>query len=86
MQDTPPSASAYTSVESPWEQAPSVAQFPPDVFLDIHTFECLNQVLPRPVIDIPAEVLNLIGDGATVQHTVNAYFATIYPSPRSAYK
>ncbi|KAK6214964.1 fungal specific transcription factor domain-containing protein [Colletotrichum tabaci] len=77
MEDTPPSASAYTSVEPLWEQAP-VAQFPPDVFLDIHTFEWLNQALPRPVIDIPAEVLELIGDGAAVQHTVNAYFATTH--------
>ncbi|KZL70576.1 fungal specific transcription factor domain-containing protein [Colletotrichum incanum] len=77
MEDTPIAAAAYTSVEPLWDQAPA-AQYPPDVFLDISIFEILSQSLPRPVIDIPAEVLEQIGDGAAVQQTVNAYFAKIH--------
>ncbi|GKT91908.1 fungal specific transcription factor domain-containing protein [Colletotrichum tofieldiae] len=78
MEDTPITAAAYTSVEPLWDQA-AAAQYPPDVFLDISIFEMLGQSLPRPVIDIPAEVLEQIGDGAAVQQTVNAYFANIHP-------
>ncbi|WDK11433.1 fungal specific transcription factor domain-containing protein [Colletotrichum graminicola] len=51
------------------------AQYPPDVFLDIWAFKALNQSLPRPSVDIPAEVLELLGDSATVQRAVEAYFA-----------
>ncbi|KAK1597463.1 uncharacterized protein LY79DRAFT_700829 [Colletotrichum navitas] len=51
------------------------AHYPPDVFLDIWAFKALNQSLPQPSVDIPAEVLGLLGDSAAVQRAVEAYFA-----------
>ncbi|KAL0768208.1 hypothetical protein CaCOL14_009183 [Colletotrichum acutatum] len=77
MEDTPSAASAFTPLEPLWEQQAS-AQYPPDAFLDLSSTEWLNQSLPRPVIDIPNEVLQHLGDGHAIQHAVNAYFTTIH--------
>lgn len=50
--ETPPTAPVYTPLEPLWEQQ-TAAQYPPDVFLDITAFDCMNLSLPKPVIDIP---------------------------------
>ncbi|KXH49205.1 fungal specific transcription factor domain-containing protein [Colletotrichum simmondsii] len=77
MEETPSAASVFTPLEPLWEQQAS-AQYPPDAFLDLSSTEWLNQSLPRPVIDIPNEVLQHLGDGQAIQHAVNTYFATIH--------
>ncbi|OHE96669.1 fungal specific transcription factor domain-containing protein [Colletotrichum orchidophilum] len=77
MEETPSAVSVFAPVEPLWEQQSS-AQYSPDAFLDLASFECLNQSLPRPVIDIPNEVLHHLGDGYAIQHSVNAYFTTIH--------
>ncbi|KXH28553.1 fungal specific transcription factor domain-containing protein [Colletotrichum nymphaeae SA-01] len=77
MEETPSAASVFTPLEPLWEQQAS-AQYPPDAFLDLSSTEWLNQSLPRPVIDIPNEVLQHLGDGHAIQHAVNTYFATIH--------
>ncbi|KAL0935125.1 fungal specific transcription factor domain-containing protein [Colletotrichum truncatum] len=73
-----PPASASSGLEPLWEQQ-SAVQFPPDVFLDIVTYECLNQPVPKPSIDIPADVLEHLSDETAVQTSIGAYFATIHP-------
>ncbi|EXF76086.1 fungal specific transcription factor domain-containing protein [Colletotrichum fioriniae PJ7] len=77
IEETPSAASVFTPLEPLWEQQAS-AQYPPDAFLDLSSTEWLNQSLPRPVIDIPNEVLQHLGDGHAIQHAVNAYFTTIH--------
>ncbi|KXH64820.1 hypothetical protein CSAL01_13730 [Colletotrichum salicis] len=77
MEETPSATSVFTPLEPLWEQQAS-AQYPPDAFLDLSSTEWLNQALPRPVIDIPSEVLQHLGDGHAIQYAVNAYFTTIH--------
>ncbi|KAF6814743.1 fungal specific transcription factor domain-containing protein [Colletotrichum plurivorum] len=79
VNDTPPAATAYTPLEPLWEQPQTATQFPPDVFLDISTFESMNQPAHRPFIEIPAEVLQYLGDDEQVQRSATTYFATVHP-------
>ncbi|KAI8265418.1 Transcription factor BOA15 [Colletotrichum sp. SAR11_239] len=69
---------AYPAVEPLWEQQ-TASQFPPDVFLDMATYEWLNQPVPKPFIEVPAEVLQHLGDGTSVQSSIATYFTTIHP-------
>uniref|UniRef100_L2G8K8 Fungal specific transcription factor n=1 Tax=Colletotrichum fructicola (strain Nara gc5) TaxID=1213859 RepID=L2G8K8_COLFN len=69
---------AYPAVEPLWEQQ-TASQFPPDVFLDMATYEWLNQPVPKPFIEVPAEVLQHLGDGTSVQSSIATYFTTVHP-------
>lgn len=54
VNDAPPADPAHAPLEPLWEQPQTATQFPPDVFLDISTFESMNQPAHRPFIEIPA--------------------------------
>jgi hypothetical protein len=53
-------------------------RFPSIAFLDSEAFNYGQITVPRPAIDIPVEVLELLGDGSAVQAVVSDYFDTIH--------
>lgn len=53
-------------------------RFPAIAFLDSESFIHGRVEVPLPQIDIPLDVLELLGDGSAVQVVVSDYFATIH--------
>ncbi|KAI1816894.1 fungal-specific transcription factor domain-containing protein [Poronia punctata] len=64
------------SVES-WEQG--TQNFDPTVFLDAKLFRDTGLSITRPIVTIPPEVLQCIGDTEQVQHLLTNYFVHIHP-------
>ncbi|RFU26774.1 hypothetical protein B7463_g9567, partial [Scytalidium lignicola] len=62
--------------ESPWQGIQNT--FPVIAFLDGETFRYGRIAVPIPNIDIPVDVLELLGDGASIQGALTDYFATIH--------
>jgi hypothetical protein len=52
-------------------------RFPSIAFLDSEAFTYGQVTVPRPAIDIPVEVLELLGDGSAVQAVISDYFDTV---------
>ncbi|TVY90069.1 Depudecin biosynthesis cluster-specific transcription activator [Lachnellula willkommii] len=53
-------------------------RFPAIVFLDKKSFTHGGINIPKPSIEIPVDVLDLLGNGQTVQAIVSEYFATVH--------
>ncbi|KAM0335376.1 hypothetical protein ACHAQA_000421 [Verticillium albo-atrum] len=74
----PPSlAPAFVQPDFSW-QPPVPVQFPSSVFLDLSTWKRLRRAVPKPVVEIPEEVLAQLGETAEIQHAINEYFVTIH--------
>ncbi|RDW73170.1 fungal specific transcription factor-containing protein [Coleophoma cylindrospora] len=62
--------------EAPWQNIQN--RFPAIAFLDAESFTYGQVSVPKPPIDIPLDVLELLGDGPSVQATLIEYFSTIH--------
>ncbi|KAJ9151976.1 Regulator of drug sensitivity 1 [Pleurostoma richardsiae] len=54
------------------------SRFPSVVFLDIDAFKWAGLGIPKPPLDIPMEVLEILSDGEGVQDAASKYFSTIH--------
>jgi hypothetical protein len=69
-------ANAFIPQEEAY-QAPQ-NRFPAIAFLDSHVFESGGISVPKAAVQIPGEVLAMLGDGNAVQTIITEYFATIH--------
>ncbi|KAH8899364.1 hypothetical protein GQ53DRAFT_836418 [Thozetella sp. PMI_491] len=53
-------------------------RFPAAMFLDIDCFKWASMTVPRPSVEIPMEVLEVLGRGNTVQDAASSYFESIH--------
>ncbi|KAI1075032.1 fungal-specific transcription factor domain-containing protein [Whalleya microplaca] len=60
-----------------WQTGPCA--FPPALFLDRALFKSAGLSVPRPVSDVPSEILQCIGDGDVIQQAMIEYFGDIHP-------
>ncbi|KAF3357457.1 60S ribosomal protein L38 [Verticillium dahliae VDG1] len=67
----------YVQADFSW-QPPISVQFPASLFLDLSTWKRMRRVVPKPVVEIPEEVLAQLGEPAEIQQTINEYFVTIH--------
>ncbi|KAI1334347.1 fungal-specific transcription factor domain-containing protein [Xylariaceae sp. FL0016] len=63
--------------ETLWQSAPST--FDPMLFLDRKLFRGIGLSIPGSVAELPPEILQLIGDAETLQHTLSDYFGDVHP-------
>ncbi|KAN0093658.1 hypothetical protein V8E51_016842 [Hyaloscypha variabilis] len=72
-----PPVPAYTPPqEVPWQGIQN--RFPAIAFLDSDNFKVGGIVVPKPSLEIPVDVLELLGDAGAIQATISEYFATIH--------
>jgi len=53
-------------------------RFPAFAFLDSEAFKAGGITVPKPNIEIPSDVLAILGDGASVQELLADYFTTVH--------
>lgn len=53
-------------------------RFPAIAFLDGDTFKYGGVVVPKPMVEIPGDVLQLLGDATEIQAVITKYFETIH--------
>ncbi|TAQ83545.1 hypothetical protein B7494_g8129 [Chlorociboria aeruginascens] len=71
-----PAGQVYPFKESPWQNVQN--RFPAIAFLDIDSFKYGGIAIPKPSVEIPPDVLELLGDGSSVQAVLMEYFTTIH--------
>ncbi|KAH8813234.1 hypothetical protein F5884DRAFT_787818 [Xylogone sp. PMI_703] len=72
----PPVGFAAPPQDAPWQGIQN--SFPVIAFLDSETFKYGRIAVPKPNIEIPVDVLELLGDGPSIQAALSDYFATIH--------
>ncbi|KAH8793261.1 hypothetical protein BGZ57DRAFT_869998 [Hyaloscypha finlandica] len=72
----PPVPAFTPPQDAPWQGIQN--RFPAIAFLDSDNFKYGGIVVPKPSLEIPVDVLELLGDAATIQATISEYFATIH--------
>ncbi|KAH8648029.1 hypothetical protein BGZ60DRAFT_391025 [Tricladium varicosporioides] len=78
-----PMLMAYNQAQEPptmWNSVPN--KFPAIAFLDTELFVnggYVYESVPKPPVPIPSDILALLGDSASVQEVMSAYFSTIHP-------
>ncbi|KAH6711553.1 hypothetical protein BKA61DRAFT_611180 [Leptodontidium sp. MPI-SDFR-AT-0119] len=87
---TPSSSSGLAVAESIGHQIPAYNptqdiswqgvqnRFPAIAFLDSDTFKYGGVVVPKPLVEIPGDVLQLLGDGPEIQDIITKYFETVH--------
>ncbi|KAH9997183.1 fungal-specific transcription factor domain-containing protein [Xylariaceae sp. FL0662B] len=60
-----------------WQTGPCA--FPPALFLDRSLFKSVGLSVPRPVSDVPSEILQCMGEGEIIQRAIIDYFSDIHP-------
>ncbi|KAG9241397.1 hypothetical protein BJ878DRAFT_520904 [Calycina marina] len=62
--------------DNSWQGAQN--RFPAFAFLDKDAFKTGGITVPKPNIEIPSHVLDIMGDGTSVQEALDVYFATVH--------
>jgi len=62
--------------EYPWQGIQN--RFPAFAFLDSEAFKAGGITVPKPNIEIPSDVLAILGDGSSVQELLTEYFTTVH--------
>ncbi|KAE8451392.1 hypothetical protein EG329_004021 [Mollisiaceae sp. DMI_Dod_QoI] len=72
-----PQVPVYTPPQDiPWQGVQN--RFPAIAFLDSESFKYGGIAIPKPTVEIPVDVLELIGDGPSVQGAISEYFSTVH--------
>ncbi|KAK3394387.1 hypothetical protein B0H63DRAFT_460785 [Podospora didyma] len=57
---------------------PSMSRFPSAIFLDIDCFKWATMPIPKPNVDVPADVYEILARGNAVQDAAAEYFSTVH--------
>ncbi|KAF3765266.1 putative fungal-specific transcription factor [Cryphonectria parasitica EP155] len=74
----PGTASAWTSDFARTMPPPPTNRFPAVFFLDIDVYYDGMTPPPRPTVDIPAEVLEMLDSSEVIEHAASVYFTTVH--------